>query len=294
LPGISRLVFLPMELHPEETVVVYTDGSQKPKPRRGGIGIVLCWTNDEGYEEEHWESPPGYRGVTIPQMELKAVIEGLKLLLKKPPIVPPHLYRKVRIYSDANYVVENHDRAKYQWSQNKWRNRQGAPVENGDLWRELIKLERKLGLRVEVMKVEGHGQNPHNQKADQLAKASAELARKPPLVPGRVRRKQGRKRLRRGTVPFEGQELTIHVHKGELMRPQQVNQFEFTIRTPGPHFEEVVLAAADPALHIREGHFYLVRLNADSGNPEIAAVLMEVVDGGPPLGRPEANPGDGA
>jgi ribonuclease HI len=145
-----------MEIHPEETVVVYPDGSQKPKPRRGGIGIVLCWTNEEGHEEEHWESPPGYRGVTIPQMELKAVIEGLKLLLKRPPIVPLHLYRKVRIYADANYVVENYDHAKFQWSQNKWRSRAGAPIENGDLWRELIKVEKKLGLRVEVMKVEGH------------------------------------------------------------------------------------------------------------------------------------------
>jgi hypothetical protein len=74
-----------------QTDVIYTDGSQKPRPGRGGIGMVLCWTNEEGHEEEHWESPLGYRGVTIPQMELKAVIEGLKLLLKKPPIVPPHL-----------------------------------------------------------------------------------------------------------------------------------------------------------------------------------------------------------
>jgi ribonuclease HI len=143
-----------VEIHPEDTVVIYTDGSQKPKPRRGGIGIVLCWANDDGHEEERWESPPGYRGVTIPQMELKAVIEGLKLLLKKPPIVPPHLYRKVRVFCDANYVVENYDRARFQWSQNKWRNRDGAPIENGDLWRELLKIEKKLAMRVEILKVE--------------------------------------------------------------------------------------------------------------------------------------------
>lgn len=269
-----------MEIHPEDTVVIYTDGSQKPKPRRGGIGMVFCWTNEEGQEEEHWESPPGYRGVTIPQMELKAAIEGVKLLLKKPPIIPPHLYRKVRIYADANYVVENHDRAKFQWSQNKWRNRAGAPIENGELWRELIKVEKKLGLRVEVMKVEGHGKNPHNQRADQLAKSSAEMPQKPPLVPSLVRRKQSKKRLRKGTVPFEGQEITIHVHKGELMRPQRVNQFEFTVRTPGPLFEEVGLATADPNIYIREGHAYRVRLNDDEANPEIVEVLMEVIEGG--------------
>jgi hypothetical protein len=186
----------------------------------------------------------------------------------------------VRIYADAHYVVENHDRAKFQWSQNKWRNRAGAPIENGDLWRDLIKMEKKLGLRVEVMKVEGHGKNPHNQRADQLAKSSAEMPQKPPLVPSLVRRKQSKKRLRRGAVPFEGQEMTIHVHKGELMRPQRVNQFEFTVRTPGPLFEEVGLATADPSISIREGHTYRVRLNDDEGNPEIVEVLVEVIEGG--------------
>jgi ribonuclease HI len=33
-----------MEIHPEETVVIYTDGSQIPKPRRGGFGVVVLWT----------------------------------------------------------------------------------------------------------------------------------------------------------------------------------------------------------------------------------------------------------
>lgn len=277
-PQAARPSFTDVEIHPEETVVIYTDGSQKPKPRRGGIGIVLCWTDDEGHEQEHSESPPGYLGVTIPQMELKAVIEGLKLLLRTPPIVPPHLYRKIRIYADANYIVENYSRAKFQWSGNRWRNRSGAPIENAELWRELIKVEKKLGLRIEILKVKAHNKNPHNRKADQLAKASAALAQKPALVPGKIRRKQGTQRLRRGTVPFEGQVLTIHVHKGERMRPQNVNQFEFTVRTPGPLFEAVALATADPSLDIREGYTYRVRLNDDDRNPEITEVVMKLIE----------------
>jgi ribonuclease HI len=270
-----------VELHPEETVVIYTDGSQKPKPRRGGIGMVFCWTNEDGHEEEYLESPPGFLAATIPQMELKAVIEALKLLLRDPPVVPTHLYRKVRIYSDAEYVVKNHILAKFQWSKNRWRNRDGKPVENAELWRELMRLEKRLGLRIEVMKVKAHSQNPHNQKADQLAKASAAVPQKPALVPAKVRRKESKKRLRRGTVPFEGQELTIHVHKGERMRPQNVNQFEFTVRSPGSLAGEVGLATADPAIvDIREGHAYRVRLNDDDSNPQILEVLIEIIDGG--------------
>lgn len=281
MAGAAEPKLFGVEIHPEDTVVIYTDGSQKPKPRRGGIGMVFCWTNEDGHEEEHLESPPGYLGVTIPQMELKAVIEALKLLMRNPPVVPTHLYRKVRIYSDAEYVVKYHDSAKFQWSRNRWRNRDGKPVENAELWRELLRLEKRLGLRVEVMKVKAHSQNPHNQKADKLAKASAAMPQRPALVPGKVRHKESKKRLRRGVVPFKGQELTIHVHKGERMRPQNVNQFEFTVRTPGPFEGEVGLATADLAtIGIREGHAYRVRLNEDEANPQIIEVLMEVIDGG--------------
>jgi ribonuclease HI len=268
-----------VEIHPEHTVVIYTDGSQLAKPRRGGFGVVLLWTNDEGREEEYLFSPPGYTGVTIPQMELKAVIEGVKLLLRKPPIVPPHLFRKVWIYADALYVVDGHPLAKWTWSTGGWRNKNGAPVENATLWKELLKLERRLGKPVEIHKVKGHGSNPHNRTADQLAKTSAKGGVQPPLIPGKVRRKKSSKRLRRGTVPIEGQTLAIHVHKGEFMALQNVNQFESSVQTPGPHFEEIVLVTASTDLNIREGYTYLVRLNDDPKHPQISEVLMEVIEG---------------
>jgi hypothetical protein len=64
------------------------------------------------------------------------------------------------------------------------------------------------------------------------------------------------------------------------MRPQRVNQFEFTVRSPGPLFEEVGLATARSEIYIREGHTYRVRLNDDEDNPEIVDVLLEVLEGG--------------
>jgi len=267
-----------VEIHPEETVVIYTDGSQIAKPRRGGFGVVLLWTNDEGQEEEYLFSPPGYRGVTIPQMELKAVIEGVKLLLRKPPIVPPRLYRKIWIYADASYVVDGHPSAKWTWSTRGWRNKDESPVENAPLWKELLSLERRLRKPVEIHKVKGHGTNPHNQTADHLAKSSARGGVQSPLIPGKIRQKKSSKRLRRGTVPMENQRLTVHVHKGEFMRLQNVNQFEFSVQTPGQHFEEIALVTASTDLNIREGHTYVVRLNDDPKHPQIVEVLMEVID----------------
>jgi ribonuclease HI len=271
-----------MEIHPEETVVIYTDGSQIPKPRRGGFGVVVLWTDDDGREDEYLYAPPGYAGVTIPQMELKAVIEAVKLLIRKPPIIDPTLYRKVWVYADAMYVVDNHPRAKWTWSRQGWRNRDGAPIENAPMWKELLALERRLGKPIEVHKVKAHSDNPHNRKADQLAKSSARGASQPPLIPNRVRRKKSSKRLRTGTVPIEGQRLTVHIHKGEFMSLQGVEQFEFSVHSPGPHFEEIGLVTARPGLGIREGHTYVVRLNDDPKHPQIIEVLMEVIEGGEP------------
>ena len=268
-----------MELHPEETVVIYTDGSKIQDPNRGGIGIVLVWTNHDGHEETYEDAPPGHHGVTPPQMELKAAIEGLKLLLRRPPIVPPDLYRKVWIYSDATYLVNNFQSAKSSWPAAKWRTRDGTPVENEDLWKDLVKQARKLDLPLQIKKVKGHGTNPYNARADTLAKSSAKAAYNPPLKPSKLRRKKSSKRLRPGTIPMEGQRLTIHVHKGEFMRAQQLNQFEFSVETAGPLHEEIGLACAALDVDIREGYSYLVRFNDDPKDPRIEEILMKVIEG---------------
>jgi hypothetical protein len=63
------------------------------------------------------------------------------------------------------------------------------------------------------------------------------------------------------------------------MQLQNVDQFEFSIQTPGDYFEEIVLATASREFNIREGHTYVVRLNDDPKHPQIAEVLMEVIDG---------------
>jgi|SRR6185312_9017720 len=165
-----------MEMHDEDAVIVYTDGSQFSSPRRGGIGIRLCWTNDEGREEIYDHLPPGYRDVTVPLMELKAVIEALRRLLRQQPLVPPSLYSKVVVYSDAMYIIDGHQSAHGSWQRSKWHTRDGTPVQNAEQWKELLRLERRLGKRMEVRKVKGHSKNPHNRAVDKLARQSANAA----------------------------------------------------------------------------------------------------------------------
>ena len=134
-----------MERHDDNALIIYTDGSQFSGPRRGGIGIRLIWSDEAGEEQRYDDNPPGYRDVTVPLMELKAVIEALKLLLRNPPPVPASLYEKIVVYSDAMYMVDGHPRAKGTWPRSKWHTKDGTPVENAEQWKELLRLERRIG-----------------------------------------------------------------------------------------------------------------------------------------------------
>ena len=123
----------------ENAVNVYTDGSSYSGPRKGGMGIVFVIVNDAGNEVTFEEQPTGYQGATNQQMELQACIEALKILGGRRSPVDLSRYRKIIIKTDSMYVVENKDRAKYEWPRSKWLTRDGSPVANTAQWKELIK-----------------------------------------------------------------------------------------------------------------------------------------------------------
>jgi hypothetical protein len=53
-----------MERHDDNALIIYTDGSCKPNPRRGGFAFILL-TEDEAGEERSLEyNPPGSLGAT--------------------------------------------------------------------------------------------------------------------------------------------------------------------------------------------------------------------------------------
>lgn len=267
-----------MELHDEGAVIVYTDGSMFSEPRRGGIGIRLLWTNAQGHEESHDHYPPGYRDVTVPLMELKALIEALRLLVRQQPLVPSSLYTKVVVYSDAIYVVDGYHNAHGAWQRSKWHTRNGTPVQNAEQWKELLRLERRLGKRLEVRKVKGHSKNPHNQAVDKLARQSAKVAINPSLSPAKLRRKRSPKSLEPTRIPMEGQRLMIHIHRAEYLRVQRVDRYRFSVESPGPHHQVIGIAYADPVVNLSAGHIYLVRFNEDTKNPRIEEAYAEVID----------------
>jgi len=99
------------------------------------------------------------RHTTNNKMELQAAISALSTLKEA---------CKVTLYSDSAYLVNCFKQGWYKgWLKNGWKNSKGQPVENQDLWKELLRL-MEIHL-VEYVKVKGHADNKWNNRCDELA-----------------------------------------------------------------------------------------------------------------------------
>ena len=132
-------------------VHLYSDGSSLGNPGFGGYCAVLKFG-------EHQKIVSGAnKDVTNNQMELKAVIEGLKAL--KEPC-------EVEITSDSNYVVK----AINEWLKN-WIKKNFKGVKNPELWKEFLEVSAKHKLKANWVK--GHAGHKENELCDTIAREEA-------------------------------------------------------------------------------------------------------------------------
>jgi ribonuclease HI len=141
-------------------VTVYTDGACAGNPGPGGWGAVIV----DGPAER--EISGGEARTTNQRMELRAAIEALRSLEGR---------RAVDLHSDSAYLVNCfRDRWYERWQRNGWRNAQGKPVDNRDLWEALLALAGAHD--VSWHKVAGHSGHPGNERADRLAREAIDRA----------------------------------------------------------------------------------------------------------------------
>ncbi len=95
------------------------------------------------------------------QMELKAVIEGLRVL--KHPC-------DVHITTDSNYVKDGMTKWIHNWKKNHWRTSAKKAVKNVELWQELDQLCAQHD--VHWFWVKGHSGHRENDMVDELARAA--------------------------------------------------------------------------------------------------------------------------
>lgn len=109
----------------------------------------------------------GEPATTNNRMELLAVIEALQSLTK--PV-------QARVYTDSQYVQKGISEWIHSWKQRGWKTAGKEPVKNEDLWRRLDTLAVTHSL--EWHWVRGHNGHPENERADALARAGLEQARR--------------------------------------------------------------------------------------------------------------------
>ncbi len=140
-----------------QRTVVYTDGACSGNPGPGGWG----WVVPDG------EAAFGGAAETTNQrMELTAALEAVRAL-------PGPL----KIVSDSTYVVNCfRDSWWVGWLKRDWKNSQKKPVANRDIWEPLIELYQQRDVEFEWVK--GHSGDRWNDRADELAVAGAEQAKR--------------------------------------------------------------------------------------------------------------------
>lgn len=139
-------------------VVIYTDGACSGNPGAGGWGAILMY-------KSQYKEISGYSMLTTNnKMELTAPIEALKLL--KEPC-------NVKLYSDSAYLINAFNQGWIDnWLKNNFKNSNKKPVENQELWQELIKFNKIHN--IEWIKVKGHADNKYNNRCDELARMEIE------------------------------------------------------------------------------------------------------------------------
>jgi len=210
-------------------------------------------------------------------MELKACILALRWIRKNAPW--PGVTR-VQIITDSMYVKDNIWRTII-WRRNGWRNVEGEPKQNINLWKEFLSLYPQRGITVTIQQTKGK-KDKELKVIDTAAKAAAKR--------GGVNIDRGyqKGRIVRSALPgvatrleARGQELIMRPYAKKVMeRTNGENRIKFDIfsEEQGTYIaKRYAFASPELALDLHCPHGYRVRCNDSQGYPQILAPIIEEV-----------------
>jgi ribonuclease HI len=134
------------------TVHLFTDGACSGNPGPGGwAALIRAGTHEK-------ELSGGEARTTNNRMELTAAIRALQALTR-----PCH----VVLHTDSQYVIKGITEWMPGWKRKGWKNSQGKPVENRELWEELDAATKPH--KIDWKWVKGHAGHAENERVDKLA-----------------------------------------------------------------------------------------------------------------------------
>lgn len=136
-------------------ILIYTDGSSRGNPGPGGWGAIIAT------DSKVIELGGGEKHTTNNRMELLAAIRSLQEIKKY------KLIEDIEIFSDSTYVVKGITEWIFSWQKKGWKKADKKPVENRDLWEELVEATSGLGIVWKI--VPGHAGISANERCDEIA-----------------------------------------------------------------------------------------------------------------------------
>ena len=133
-------------------IEIFTDGSSLGNPGSGGWCAILRYGENEKILKG------SQKIATNNQMELKAVLEALKVLNQPCEII---------LFSDSSYVVNAINKWLSNWIKKDFKN-----VKNLELWQEFIELSKIH--HIQAVWVKAHNGHTENEICDKIAKEEAQ------------------------------------------------------------------------------------------------------------------------
>ncbi len=151
----------------QKDILIFTDGSSRGNPGRGGWGtiIILPDQTSENKSSKFMVRELGSREIqtTNNRMELMAVLEALKSISAG---------TECTIVTDSKYVLDGMTSWVFAWQKKKWITSDKKPVANQDLWKAL--LVASDGKKISWHRVDGHQGVVGNERCDEIATSFAD------------------------------------------------------------------------------------------------------------------------
>ena len=133
-------------------VRIYTDGGcagNQNEENLGGWGAILEFVKSgpDGGRTFWTELYGSEANTTNNRMEMTALLEAFRAIKKDG--------QQIQVFSDSSYLMDCFRKKWYEnWQANGWKTSQKKPVENQDLWKELLPFLKQHD--IEFFRVKGH------------------------------------------------------------------------------------------------------------------------------------------
>jgi ribonuclease HI len=257
---------------------IHIDGSAYGNPGHiGGIAAIIEFPDSMNREPETIIEK-GFSETTNNRMELRACISALEWSRQNAKSIG---CPRIIIVTDSLYVFNNVKNASY-WKKAKWRNKDGRPVENSDLWDALLSLRSKIGIRTDIEWNKGKT-TEIGKEVDRRAKQSAKSFGKT-ADSGYQSGKISRTKLPGGSAdmfPAQNQEATIRIYRKELKYHAKQNEYKIFFELFSDEqnkYTSKYFAYTPPENEcvLHRAHFYRVQFNNNQKYPIIEKVIDEL------------------